>query len=204
MSWLFDPTERRVARCIEGDHPQWYVTWGVYSRIYSAFPLFHSPAGTVLTARHARDLVALMREAEIEFGPLPPARKHESWPEAPVPHQEELPASYEQALLESYEQDLPWPYEQDLPEPDEPGRPSPGDPEPWPSEELALLPAGPEAGWPEADGEEAGWPEADDEEADWPEADEEEADWPEADEPEPVTVRRERRYPRFSIARRGQ
>ena len=162
MSSVLDPTERRVARCIEGDHPQWYVIWGVYSRTYSAFPLFDSPPGTIIKARDARELIALIREAEVDSGPQrdpripgsrrrPPAREHEAQLEplvpyeedAPVPYGEDAPVDYEEdALVPSYEEGPEWP--------------APGDPESWPSEELAFLPSEPDTDWPEEDEAAAG------------------------------------------------
>ena len=163
MSWVLDPKERRVARCIEGDHPRWYVIWGVYSRIYSAFPLFDSPPGTIIKAEDARELIALMREAETEFGPqrhpripgsrrLPPARQHDA-PLGPwVPSGEDAPADYEEDAPVPYEEDAPADYEKDALVPsyeEEPEWPAPGDPESWPSEELAFLPSEPDIDWPE-------------------------------------------------------
>jgi hypothetical protein len=192
MSWVFDPKERRVARCIEVDHPQWYVTWGVYSRTYCAFPLFDCRPGTIVRAGDARELVALMREAEIESGPqrrpripgslrLPPARQHAARLEPPEP-----PA----------EDELPEPYAPEWPAPEGPEWPAPGDPESRPSEEPAFLPSEPESDWQEDDSD---WPEDDD---DWPEDDDD--DWPEDDEAEAGAVRRSPRYRRFfGAARRG-
>jgi hypothetical protein len=177
MSWVFDPKQRRVARCIETDHPQWHVTWGVYSRIYCAFPLFHSPPGTIVRSPDARELIALMREAEIEFGPqrspripgsrrLPPARQHDAGLERLVPYEPGAPASYEPEASASYE-----PGESET---DEPEWPASEDPESWPSEELAFLPS------------------------------EAEIDWPEEDEAAAGMVTRGRRHGRYRAARRGQ
>jgi hypothetical protein len=215
MSWVFDPKERRVARCIEGDHPQWYVLWGVYSRIYSAFPLFHSSPGTVLTARDARELVALIREAEIGFGPQrgpripgsrrqPAARPHDPRPGPSVPSEEELPEPYQGGLPEPYERDLPEPYERDLPEPYEHDLPWPYEqdlPEPYEPGISAAYEREAEASYePGRPGDPESWPSG--ELAFLPA--EPEIDWPDEGEAGAGAIRRIRRNRRYGAVRRGQ
>jgi len=206
MSWVLDPKERRVARCIEGDHPRWYVIWGVYSRIYSAFPLFDGPPGTIIKARDARELIALMREAEIASGPqrypripgsrgLPPARQHDAQLERLVPYEEDAPVPYKEDAPVPYEEDAPVPFEEDAPV-------DYGEDALVPSYEDE--PARPEAGWPEPE-----WPAPGDPDS-WPSEElaflpsEPDTDWPEEDEAAAGAVTRGRGFARYRAARRGQ
>lgn len=61
---IYDTEERRIARRIERDHPNWHVEWGVGSRCFHAYPRFHVPSGTRADSPHVRELVALMRDIE--------------------------------------------------------------------------------------------------------------------------------------------
>jgi hypothetical protein len=59
-----DDQQRRTAEEIEQSHPNWLVIWGCYSHLFWAFPLFHAPSGTILSAASGQRLVAAMREVE--------------------------------------------------------------------------------------------------------------------------------------------
>ena len=55
---------RETARQIEQQRPGWMVVYGIYSKEFVAFPLFHAPPGTILTAGYPPALTARMQELE--------------------------------------------------------------------------------------------------------------------------------------------
>lgn len=55
---------REAARVIEQAQPGWMVIYGIYSKQYVAFPLFHAPAGTILTAAYPPALIDRMQRTE--------------------------------------------------------------------------------------------------------------------------------------------
>ena len=52
-----------MAQKIEKAHPHWMVVWGLYSRLYWAFPRLDVPRGTLV---HAADPVMLVAAIEYE------------------------------------------------------------------------------------------------------------------------------------------
>jgi hypothetical protein len=61
----YDRGQWLEAARVQRAHPAWLVLWGVYSRLFWAFPAFTAEAGTIVTAAAPADLVVLMRQAEI-------------------------------------------------------------------------------------------------------------------------------------------
>ena len=59
-----DDTARDAARQIEYDNPRWIVVFGIFTRQFVCFPLFHVMPGTVVTALYPP--AAMTRMAEIE------------------------------------------------------------------------------------------------------------------------------------------
>jgi hypothetical protein len=53
-----------AAAQLQRDHSNWLVMWGCYTHTYVAFPLFHAPRGTVLTATAPGEMAAKMRRQE--------------------------------------------------------------------------------------------------------------------------------------------
>lgn len=68
---------REAARMIERARPGWMVIYGIYTRQYVAFPLFHAPSGTIVTASYPPALMTRMRRVEARIFRLSP---HHSLP----------------------------------------------------------------------------------------------------------------------------
>ena len=64
MTGSFDEQEQRAAVRIEHDHPRWLILWGAHTRLYWAFPRFHAPPGTMITAPDTAELTTRMQHAE--------------------------------------------------------------------------------------------------------------------------------------------
>ncbi|HLI36722.1 MAG TPA: hypothetical protein VKV80_05185 [Streptosporangiaceae bacterium] len=64
MTATDDGRFRETARRIEEEQPRWMVVFGVYTRQYVAFPLFHAPPGTILADTDPETLTRRMRAAE--------------------------------------------------------------------------------------------------------------------------------------------
>ena len=65
MTRPFDEQEHRAAAQAEHNHPGWAVLWGTHTRLYWAFPRFHAPPGTIITAPGTAELTARMQHAEL-------------------------------------------------------------------------------------------------------------------------------------------
>ncbi len=52
---------REIARRIDEQSQDWLVLWGGFTRQFVAFPLFHAPSGTILTAYYPDALIDRMR-----------------------------------------------------------------------------------------------------------------------------------------------
>jgi hypothetical protein len=73
---------RMAAAQLQRDHEHWLVLWGCYTRSYIAFPLFHAPRGTILTASAPGDMVTKMRREERSAGvrvPVPASVPAQDW-----------------------------------------------------------------------------------------------------------------------------
>jgi hypothetical protein len=66
----YDVHQRRIAAQLQRENPCWFIMWGCYSRQFWAFPLFSVPSRTIVTARDAEKLLAMMYAAE----------RHPMWP----------------------------------------------------------------------------------------------------------------------------
>lgn len=66
MRGLYDPDQRRAARHLERNDPAWLVMYGPWTRHFWAYPRFAAPRGTILHASSTRELLAMMRTAELE------------------------------------------------------------------------------------------------------------------------------------------
>jgi hypothetical protein len=76
MTPPFDELERRAATQTERDHPQWLIIWGYYSRLYWAYPRFHTAPGTIITAPDTAELTTRIQYAELAASPhQPPPRQ---------------------------------------------------------------------------------------------------------------------------------
>ena len=73
---------RRAAAQLQHDHGNWLVMWGCYTHTYIAFPLFHAPRGTVLTATAPAEMAAKMRRQERSARVPQP----QEWQEPGPPH----------------------------------------------------------------------------------------------------------------------
>ena len=62
---LSDPDQRRAAAQIAQHSPQWVVIWGTHTRLYWAFPRFHAPPGTIITAPGTAELTTRMQHTEL-------------------------------------------------------------------------------------------------------------------------------------------
>jgi hypothetical protein len=62
-----DDACRAIAEEINQSHPQWLVTWGCYSRLLWAFPLFEMRCRMLVHASYPDALVARMNETELRF-----------------------------------------------------------------------------------------------------------------------------------------
>jgi hypothetical protein len=62
---FFDPDQRRAAAQIAQHSPQWVVLWGTHTRLYWAFPRFHAPPGTIITAPGTAELTTRMQHTEL-------------------------------------------------------------------------------------------------------------------------------------------
>ena len=79
MTPRFDDQEHRAAARMERDYPGWAVLWGTHTRLFWAFPRFHAPPGTVITAPGTAELTTRMRHAELAARahmPRPPGTAH--------------------------------------------------------------------------------------------------------------------------------
>ena len=63
---ITDDQQWQLASEIENRHPAWLVTWGCYTRLFWAYPLFDVPQGTILSAPGPKRLVADMQTVEAE------------------------------------------------------------------------------------------------------------------------------------------
>lgn len=73
---------RMAAAQLQRDHEHWLVLWGCYTRSYIAFPLFHAPRGTILTASAPGEMVTKMRREERSAGvrvPVPASAPAQDW-----------------------------------------------------------------------------------------------------------------------------
>jgi hypothetical protein len=61
----YDPVEREEAARLQEANPLWLIMWGVHSRLLWAFPLFHAPRGTVVSASSPDRLLDRMRQVEL-------------------------------------------------------------------------------------------------------------------------------------------
>jgi hypothetical protein len=75
-----------AAAQLQHDHRNWLVMWGCYTHTYIAFPLFHAPHGTVLTATAPGEMVAKMRRQE-RSARVPEPSQPPEWEEPGVPPQ---------------------------------------------------------------------------------------------------------------------
>jgi hypothetical protein len=62
---------RRIAGRLETENPKWIVVYGVYSRLFIAFPRFSAPAMTIVLSAYPGALPARMRIIEQEFAARP-------------------------------------------------------------------------------------------------------------------------------------
>lgn len=60
----YDAHERQIAAQLQRDNPRWFIMWGCHSRRFWAFPLFSAPPGTMIAARDAEKLLAMMHAPE--------------------------------------------------------------------------------------------------------------------------------------------
>jgi hypothetical protein len=81
---LSDPDQRRAAAQIAQHSPQWVVIWGTHTRLYWAFPRFHAPPGTIITAPGTAELTTRMQHTELatrahaarrQISPEPPCQR---------------------------------------------------------------------------------------------------------------------------------
>lgn len=71
---------RMAAARLQHDHRHWMVMWGCYTRTYVAFPLFHAPRGTILTATVPDEMAAKIRRQERAAGMrIPPPSPAPDW-----------------------------------------------------------------------------------------------------------------------------
>lgn len=90
MTEFYDDQERQTATRIERENPQWLVMWGVYSRLYWAFPRFNAPPGMIIAAPDPGELLARMRRIEFAANPGHSAETAPPWqwqtpPQSPYP-----------------------------------------------------------------------------------------------------------------------
>ncbi|MFI7056210.1 hypothetical protein ACIBLB_29510 [Streptosporangium canum] len=64
------PFPADVARELEGRHPGWVVLWRCWACRYWAFPCWITTGPEPVEARHADDLLTLMRQVEAQHPPL--------------------------------------------------------------------------------------------------------------------------------------
>jgi hypothetical protein len=82
---MTDDQQRRDAAEIERSRPGWMVMWGCYSRLFWAFPRFHAPPGTIISAPDQARLLADLDDAESQ------ARSHPSAADWPGPSAQPVP-----------------------------------------------------------------------------------------------------------------
>jgi hypothetical protein len=75
-----------AAAQLQHDHRNWLVMWGCYTHTYIAFPLFHAPRGTVLTAAAPGEMAAKMHRQE-RSARVPPPTESPEWQDPNVPPQ---------------------------------------------------------------------------------------------------------------------
>jgi hypothetical protein len=74
---------RMAAVRLQREYRHWMIMWGCYTRTYVAFPLFHAPRDTILTATVPDEMAAKIlrheRAAGMRVPPpsLPPERRPE-------------------------------------------------------------------------------------------------------------------------------
>lgn len=70
----YDLAQQRDAAELSRQFPNWYVMWGVHSRVFWAFPLFSARPGTLISAASPDELAAHMQHIETAstFGPPTP------------------------------------------------------------------------------------------------------------------------------------
>jgi hypothetical protein len=84
MTEFYDDQERQTAMRIERENPRWLVIWGVYSRLYWAFPRFNAPPGIIIAAPDPGELLARMRRIEVAVNPAASAETAPwQWPTYP-------------------------------------------------------------------------------------------------------------------------
>jgi hypothetical protein len=77
MTSPFEAERRRIAALIERDNPRWMVVWGVYSRVFWAYPKFDLPQRMILHHEDPNQLVAYMRQVEQQYVGQPAPQHHE-------------------------------------------------------------------------------------------------------------------------------
>jgi hypothetical protein len=77
---------RMAAARLQHEHRHWMIMWGCYTRTYVAFPLFHAPRGTILTATVPEEMIAKIRRQERAAGmripqpsPAPDQQQQRDW-----------------------------------------------------------------------------------------------------------------------------
>ena len=59
---------RMAAVRLQHEYRHWMIMWGCYTRTYVAFPLFHAPRGTILTATVPDEMADKIRRHERAAG----------------------------------------------------------------------------------------------------------------------------------------
>jgi hypothetical protein len=91
MTEFYDDQEHQTATRIERENPRWLVMWGVYSRLFWAFPRFNAPPGMIIAAPDPGELLSRMHRIEVavNHGSSPQAAPPWQWqaqpPEGPYP-----------------------------------------------------------------------------------------------------------------------
>lgn len=70
------PLPADVARELEGRHPGWVVLWRCWACRYWAFPCWITTGPEPVEARHADDLLTLMRQVEAQHPILRRSGQH--------------------------------------------------------------------------------------------------------------------------------
>jgi hypothetical protein len=108
---MADDQQRQAAAEIERSRPGWMVIWGCYSRLFWAFPRFHAPPGTIVSAPDQARLLAGLDDAESRARPYPPApgRPGPVAPLAPLPARGRQPARPPPSRGQAQRGALAWP-----------------------------------------------------------------------------------------------
>jgi hypothetical protein len=77
---------RMAAARLQHEYRRWMIMWGCYTRMYVAFPLFHAPRGTIITATVPEEMAAKIRRQERAAGmripppsPAPDRQQQRDW-----------------------------------------------------------------------------------------------------------------------------